>query len=316
MPFLHRSPLSPVGAVNVEPCEGDSTEARRCYSSCSEVQMMTLRCAGPEGVSWSEWTLWSECSKTCFHHVDAVGLRRRFRSCNHTLTGASCGGEAEEHEPCNTVHCPVDGGWSSWTPWSVCSVTCGAGLQSHYRFCSDPERAGNGLPCVGPDREDRVCTSTPFPGCHVDGSWGQWAPWLECSARCGGGVKIRTRECDNPAPQSGGRECVGSGRQISVFSVCMMAPVDSGPWFDWSAWSACTVSCGGGSQSRSRSCRTPPCSGMRRQSKTCNTQVCLGTTNTRSKYKSWGKKKYKYNELLNEVLTSLLDAIFILSTHY
>ncbi len=55
----------------------------------------------------------------------------------------------------------VDGGWSSWTPWSVCSVTCGAGLQSHYRFCSDPERAGNGLPCVGPDREDRVCASAP-----------------------------------------------------------------------------------------------------------------------------------------------------------
>lgn len=68
----------------------------------------------------------------------------------------------------------------------------------------------------------------------------------------------------------------------NLFSLCTIALVDSVPWFDWSAWSVCTVSCGGGSQSRSRSCRTPPCSGMRRQSKTCNTQVCLGTSNVHS----------------------------------
>ncbi|KAL0156103.1 hypothetical protein M9458_047349, partial [Cirrhinus mrigala] len=61
--------------------------------------------------------------------------------------------------------------------------------------------------------EAGVLECDSVPGCHVDGSWGQWAPWSECSAPCGGGVKIRTRECDNPAPQSGGRECTGSGRQ-------------------------------------------------------------------------------------------------------
>uniref|UniRef100_A0A8C6WKI5 Uncharacterized protein n=1 Tax=Neogobius melanostomus TaxID=47308 RepID=A0A8C6WKI5_9GOBI len=51
-----------------------------------------------------------------------------------------------------------------------------------------------------------------------------------------------------------------------------------GPWLAWSQWSECTVSCGGGQQSRFRLCRSPPCSGPSRQSKTCNTHVCLGTS--------------------------------------
>lgn len=56
---------------------------------------------------------------------------------------------------------PVDGQWSGWTPWGQCSVSCGAGLQSRYRFCSSPQRSGSGLPCLGPHREDQVCISTP-----------------------------------------------------------------------------------------------------------------------------------------------------------
>lgn len=55
----------------------------------------------------------------------------------------------------------VVGQWSSWTPWSQCSLSCGPGLQSRYRFCSSPQRSRSGLPCVGAHREDRVCISSP-----------------------------------------------------------------------------------------------------------------------------------------------------------
>lgn len=48
-----------------------------------------------------------------------------------------------------------------WTPWGQCSVSCGPGLQSRYRFCSSPQRYGGGLPCLGPHREDQVCLSAP-----------------------------------------------------------------------------------------------------------------------------------------------------------
>lgn len=55
----------------------------------------------------------------------------------------------------------VDGQWSAWTPWGHCSVSCGAGLQSRYRFCSSPRPSGSGLPCTGPHHEDQVCIIAP-----------------------------------------------------------------------------------------------------------------------------------------------------------
>ncbi|KAM4828331.1 A disintegrin and metalloproteinase with thrombospondin motifs 8 [Thomomys bottae] len=43
----------------------------------------------------------------------------------------------------------------------------------------------------------------------VDGGWGLWGPWGECSRTCGGGVQFSYRECNNPEPQNGGKYCLG-----------------------------------------------------------------------------------------------------------
>lgn len=32
----------------------------------------------------------------------------------------------------------------------------------------------------------------------VDGGWGNWDPWTECSLSCGGGIRTSKRECNNP----------------------------------------------------------------------------------------------------------------------
>jgi hypothetical protein len=37
----------------------------------------------------------------------------------------------------------------------------------------------------------------------VDGEWGDWSAWSECSTTCSGGLKARTRMCDNPPPDGG-----------------------------------------------------------------------------------------------------------------
>ncbi|XP_055541621.1 A disintegrin and metalloproteinase with thrombospondin motifs 9 isoform X2 [Wyeomyia smithii] len=42
-----------------------------------------------------------------------------------------------------------------------------------------------------------------------DGGWGQWSPFSECSRSCGGGVQTSTRVCDSPAPENGGKYCIG-----------------------------------------------------------------------------------------------------------
>lgn len=44
---------------------------------------------------------------------------------------------------------------------------------------------------------------------QVDGNWGKWAPYGQCSRTCGGGVQLAKRECNNPAPANEGKYCEG-----------------------------------------------------------------------------------------------------------
>ena len=43
----------------------------------------------------------------------------------------------------------------------------------------------------------------------VDGGWGEWGAWSDCSAPCGEGLRQRRRLCDNPPAVNGGNECPG-----------------------------------------------------------------------------------------------------------
>uniref|UniRef100_A0A667XKX3 ADAM metallopeptidase with thrombospondin type 1 motif 14 n=1 Tax=Myripristis murdjan TaxID=586833 RepID=A0A667XKX3_9TELE len=54
-----------------------------------------------------------------------------------------------------------------------------------------------------------IWRSSQEPQGH-DGSWGSWSKFGSCSRTCGGGVRSRSRQCNNPAPAYGGRDCPGS----------------------------------------------------------------------------------------------------------
>ena len=69
----------------------------------------------------------------------------------------------------------------------------------------------------------------------VNGSFSMWTYWSSCTEECGTGVRNRSRDCDNPAPQFGGLDCVGGKSEeelcnthncpsiyfcLSLFSLC------------------------------------------------------------------------------------------------
>nr|XP_060624827.1 A disintegrin and metalloproteinase with thrombospondin motifs 14 isoform X2 [Anolis sagrei ordinatus] len=49
-----------------------------------------------------------------------------------------------------------------------------------------------------------------------DGSWSSWSKFGSCSRTCGGGVRSRSRNCNNPPPAYGGRHCPGATYEYQV----------------------------------------------------------------------------------------------------
>ena len=106
----------------------------------------------------------------------------------------------------------------------------------------------------------------PIP---VDGSWGAWRPWTECSTKCGGGRKRRSRKCDSPAPANGGTSCSGDGTKTMT---CNTQPCE---WGSWSSWSSCSKTCGSGWKTRTRKCDSEDCGdGETSQSEECFSGPC------------------------------------------
>ncbi|XP_053385651.1 A disintegrin and metalloproteinase with thrombospondin motifs 5-like [Mercenaria mercenaria] len=56
-----------------------------------------------------------------------------------------------------------DGGWTNWDSWSTCSLTCGGGIQSRSRTCTNPRPSVLGQNCIGNPHETQTCNSKRCP---------------------------------------------------------------------------------------------------------------------------------------------------------
>ncbi|XP_071177833.1 scavenger receptor cysteine-rich type 1 protein M160-like [Mytilus edulis] len=226
---------------------------------------------------WLSWATWNECSKSCGN-----GIRTRSRTCNNPSPsngGLPCKGDTLEAQLCNKMSCPVvNGNWSVWTQWTDCSMSCGNGFQTRSRRCNDPSLSNIRFSCHGDTLEAQLCNKIE---CPVDGSWSPWSIWNTCNVTCGGGTQWRSRHCDNPSPLYGGINC---GTDSYDFIDCNTdnCRVD-GSWGPWSIWNTCNVTCGGGTQWRSRHCDNPTplyggsdCGTDNYDFNNCNTENCPG----------------------------------------
>uniref|UniRef100_A0A674PB59 Thrombospondin 1 n=1 Tax=Takifugu rubripes TaxID=31033 RepID=A0A674PB59_TAKRU len=163
--------------------------------------------------SWSPWSEWTHCSASC-----GRGIQQRGRSCDRINN--NCEGTSVQTRDCYLQECDKrcelikqDGSWSHWSPWSSCSVTCGAGVITRIRLCNSPMPQFGGKSCTGEGRQTEKCQKSP---CPINGNWGPWSPWDTCTLTCGGGVQIRKRLCNDPEPKHGGKECVGDAKDIQA----------------------------------------------------------------------------------------------------
>ncbi len=58
---------------------------------------------------------------------------------------------------------PIDGGWSLWADQGTCTKTCGGGLQSQMRSCTNPAPANGGKQCVGSSTQQIACNVQACP---------------------------------------------------------------------------------------------------------------------------------------------------------
>ncbi|XP_035740718.1 semaphorin-5A-like isoform X1 [Vespa mandarinia] len=113
-------------------------------------------------------------------------------------------------------------------------------------------------------------TKCPVLTDPVDGGWSAWSAWSACQHGTGeqsshghshmhsyldheeitDTCQCQTRECNNPPPQHGGTGCVGARVRVTNCTV-------HGGWTTWSAWSACSQTCGFAMKTRRRSCTNP-----------------------------------------------------------
>jgi len=159
-------------------------------------------------------------------------------------------------------------GYTQWSSWSTCPVSCNGGMHHRTRVCPpgvvcDPDEHGSSL------RQSQPCASEACPGV-----WQNWESYGECSVSCGGGERTRSRTC--LGGEVGGPGCEGSDMEQSS---CGEEPCP-GSWTVWITVGSCSVDCGAGKQQETRECDGgniggPGCVGEYEREIDCNLGDCI-----------------------------------------
>ncbi|XP_053397599.1 sushi, von Willebrand factor type A, EGF and pentraxin domain-containing protein 1-like [Mercenaria mercenaria] len=183
---------------------------------------------------------------------------------------------------------PINGGWSSWSSWGVCNVTCDGGVRQRSRACDNPSPGQYGSQCVGDMIEELQCNTEP---CSTT------SPCLSnpCSehrcletpdgfiCKCNSGYtgdlcQTQIDHCEsNPCQNEGSCEN-GLGNFTCIcpekFGGEICDEAEDGPSY-WTSWSQCTVTCNGGVSSRTRVCSQNHTCSDQSETRLCNNVSCI-----------------------------------------
>uniref|UniRef100_T1IZN0 Peptidase M12B domain-containing protein n=1 Tax=Strigamia maritima TaxID=126957 RepID=T1IZN0_STRMM len=120
------------------------------------------------------------------------------------LNGTPCSSNKITKGWCFNGHCiafgskpiKIDGQWSKWSEWNQCSRSCGGGITTRERFCSNPEPENGGKYCYGERKQYKSCNisrckinSTDFRALQCSsydhqqfrGHFYKWIPYYEAA---------------------------------------------------------------------------------------------------------------------------------------
>ena len=208
---------------------------------------------GTSACGWSSYGAFSGWSTSC----GSGATRSQTRTCSTGAAGSGhCSGSATNTETSDQGSSTC--GWSDYGAFSGWSTSCGSATKSQTRTCSTGA-AGSGH-CSG----SATNTETAEQGSNTCG-WSGYGGFSGWSTSCGSATRSQTRTCSTGA--AGSTHCSGSATNTET--------ADQGSstcgWSSYGGWSGCSVGCGSGSQSSSRSCNVAGhCSGSSSRSQGCS----------------------------------------------
>ncbi|XP_068167394.1 A disintegrin and metalloproteinase with thrombospondin motifs 18 isoform X2 [Antennarius striatus] len=250
---------------------------------------------------------WGPCSRSCGGGQQTRTLRC-FRKVNYQREELAAHSLCPIISPAQVQHCHTQACLPEWNTgsWSQCSKSCGRSLRKRSVFCSSTNPSAKAV--VVPDsmcrqhhkpKAQETCVLRRCPRNERL----QWilTPWRECSRSCGSGIQKRELHCRERNSQGGYmefpiRRCRNMAKPlVDLQQSCNRGPCPELPEFisgrttsiavvsGWytSPWQQCSVSCGGGVQTRSIQClrqgrSAAGCLPFQRPvtSRACNTQFC------------------------------------------
>lgn len=247
----------------------------------------------------ADWGDWDGCSVQC-----GVGERSRRRAAadSNQFVGRGCSAYLSEIAQCSMPGCgtDIDCQWNEWAEWDACTCSCGGGQRNRQRTVKETPKGKGQLCYPYTTSEVSACNTQSCAvdlGC-VDGKWGDWNAFGECSASCGGGVNWRYRNIAIEANKCG-TPAVGTDREFGSCNTQDCSQAVECIFRGWEDWSACSAAenCCYGIKTRDRGIarygtHDNYCRGHTKEIDNCqsDTVVCDNTTQDciLSDWAAWG----------------------------